>query len=329
MVDPGSPFGTPFDPHSPETRAIAGLFTQTLAVCAVIFVVVTGLIVFSIVRFRARPGAGEPRQIEGHKKLEIVWTLVPCVIVVGLFALTSRAMALSDAPPDHDPDLIVTGHQWWWEVRYPNGAVAANEIHIPAGEDVIVRVESADVIHDFWAPALGRKIDATPGHPVFIRVQADVPGVYHGACAEYCGTEHAWMRFEVVASPRPEFDVWVAHQAAPAAPAIAPEPEPSSAGVKTFQGKKGFEGRRLFNERTCVECHAIRGTSATPAGIAPDLTHFASRELLGAGVLTNTPENLFAWLRDPANFKPGSHMPSLRLTGAETTDLVRYLEGLR
>jgi cytochrome c oxidase subunit II len=316
MVDPGSPFGTPFDAHSPETRAIADLFTQTLGVCAVIFVVVAGLIALCIVRFRARPGDAEPRQIEGHKKLEIVWTLVPCVIVVGLFALTSHAMALSDAPPDHDPDLIVVGHQWWWEARYPNGAVTANEIHVPVGKDLVVRLESADVVHDFWAPALGRKIDATPGHPVFLRIQADAPGVYHGACAEYCGTQHAWMRFEVIASPRAEFDAWLAHHAAAAS---APEGESSSRGAK------------VFAERTCIQCHAVRG--ATPGAravrVAPDLTHFASRAWLGAGILTNSPANLVRWLKDPQSIKPGSHMPSLRLTDDETQDLSSYLEGLR
>jgi cytochrome c oxidase subunit 2 len=317
MVDPGSPFGTPFDAHSPETHAIADLFTETLIVCAVIFTVVVGLIAFCIVRFRARPGDAEPRQIEGHKKLEIVWTLVPCLIVLGLFVLTSRAMALSDAAPNHEPDLVVVGHQWWWEARYPNGAVTANEIHIPVGVDLVVRVESADVIHDFWAPALGRKVDATPGHPVFVRIQADVPGVYHGACAEYCGTQHAWMRFEVVASPRPEYGAWLAHHAA-------------SASVP--EGEAPGRGAKLFAERTCVQCHVVRG--AAPSGafasrVAPDLTHFASRAWLGAGVLKNTPENLFSWLKDPQSFKPGSHMPSLRLTNDETEDLAHYLEGLR
>jgi cytochrome c oxidase subunit 2 len=315
MVDPGA-FGTPFDAHSPETRAIAALFTQTLTVCGVIFVVVVGLVVFCIVRFRARPGDAEPRQIEGHQKLEIAWTLVPCLIVVGLFVLTSRAMALSDSPPDHEPDLVVIGHQWWWEARYPSGAVTANEIHIPAGKDLIVRVESADVIHDFWAPALGRKIDATPGHPVSIRIQADAPGVYHGACAEYCGTQHAWMRFEVVADAPEDFDTWMAKQGS----LTTPPP-----------GDDASRGAKLFQERTCVQCHAVRGTEAlgvAPAQVAPDLTHFASRRSLGAGVLANTPENLFVWLKYPQSVKPGCHMPSLRLTNDEAQDLVSYLEAL-
>jgi cytochrome c oxidase subunit 2 len=316
MVDPEA-FGSPFDAHSPETRAIADLFTQTLGVCAVIFVVVVGLVTYCIVRFRARAGDAEPSQIEGHKRLEMVWTLIPCLIVVALFVLTSRAMAVSDAPPDHEPDLVVIGHQWWWEARYPNGAVTANEIHIPAGKDLIVRVESADVIHDFWAPALGRKIDATPGHPVSLRIQADTPGVYHGACAEYCGTQHAWMRFDVVADAPADFDAWAAHHLA-----FAPSPS----------GDSATRGAKLFVERTCVQCHAIRGPETlwrAPAQVAPDLTHMGSRSSLAGGVLTNKAENLYVWLKYPQSIKPGSHMPSLRLTDDEAQDLVSYLGALQ
>ncbi len=313
MIDPSGPFGTPFDAHSPETRAIAALFTETLLVCAVILAVVVGLVTFCIVRFRERPGDPEPRQIAGHTRLEIGWTLVPCVIVTVLFVLTARTMAASDAPADTEPDLVVIGHQWWWEARYPNGAVTANEIHIPVGKDLVVRVESADVIHDFWAPELGRKIDATPGHPVSIRIQADAPGVYHGACAEYCGAEHAWMRFDVVAEPRADFGAWVQRQ-------LIPELIPTS--------DSAARGARLFRERTCIQCHAVRGTGSV-VRVAPDLTHFASRATLGAGVLTNTPDHLALWLKDPQSIKPGCHMPSLRLEDGEAKDLATYLGGLR
>jgi cytochrome c oxidase subunit II len=312
MVDPTAGFGTPFDAHSPEARAIADLFTQTLVVCGVIFVVVAGLVGYCVVRFRARPGDPEPRQIEGHKQLEIAWTIIPCLIVAGLFILTARTMARADSPPDRDPDLVVIGHQWWWEVRYPNGAMTANEIHIPAGKDLVVRIESADVIHDFWAPALGRKIDATPGHPVLVPIQADEPGVYPGACAEYCGTQHAWMRFEVVAQAPADFDAWVARQAAPG----------DSPGSES-----AVRGERLFRDRTCVQCHAVRG-KGKPAQVAPDLTHFASRRTLGAGIAPNTAGDLYVWLKYPQAIKPGCHMPSLRLTDDEAQDLTSFLEEL-
>jgi cytochrome c oxidase subunit 2 len=189
-----------FNPTSPEARAISELFLAVLVICGVILAIVTGLVAYSLVRSRAQPGAGEPRQVFGNHRLEILWTVVPVLVLMWILALTVRAMRISDPSGNDPPDLIVIGHQWWWEVRYPNrSAVTANEIHIPAGERLSVQLESADVIHDFWAPQLGRKMDMIPGLTNHIWLQADKPGTYLGACAEYCGAEHAWMRFLVVA----------------------------------------------------------------------------------------------------------------------------------
>jgi cytochrome c oxidase subunit 2 len=305
-----------FDARSPEARAIADLFTQTLVVCAVIGVVVTGLVVYCIVRFRAVPGASEPSQVEGHTRLEIAWTALPFAIVVGLFALTARAMQASD-PPRGDTDaadLTITAHQWWWEARYKGGAVAANEIHVPAGRQLLVRIESADVIHDFWVPQLARKIDAVPGHPVHVWMQADAPGTYSGACAEYCGAEHAWMRIVVVAEPETEFLAWQARQ-------LLPAPTPSEEGAIA-------RGSKVYDAKPCAKCHAIGGRGEQPR-IGPDLTHIASRATLGAGVIGNSPADLTHWLRDPQGVKPGSHMPDMQLTEAEVDDLVAYFETMR
>src|SRR5580698_1719804 len=178
------PFASPFDPHSPEAAAISSLFGQTLIVCAVIGFVVAALVTICAVRFRAGKRPAEPPQIHGHTWLEIGWTAVPLAIVVALVVLSGRAMAASDPPVNREPDLVVVGHQWWWEAQYASGAITANEIHIPVGKDLLVRVESADVVHDFWVPQLGRKIDATPGHPTFVWLQADTADTYLGACAE-------------------------------------------------------------------------------------------------------------------------------------------------
>jgi cytochrome c oxidase subunit 2 len=308
MIDP-----SPFDPRSPEARAIAQLFDQTLVVCAVIGVLVAVLLLICVVRFRASVRPAEPPQVHGHKMLEFAWTLLPLAIVIGLFVLTARAMAASDPPANREPDLVVVGHQWWWEARYPSGAVTANEIHIPAGKDLLVRVESADVIHDFWVPQLGRKIDATPGHPTHVWLQAEAPGTYAGACAEYCGSEHAWMRIVVVAQAQAEFDAWERHEHAQA---LAP---PDGAPM---------HGASLFVNKTCVKCHAIAGLGEQ-VQVAPDLTHLAERHTLGAGVIANDPANLARWLRDPQGVKPGSHMPDLNLTDDEVNDLVAYFETLR
>ncbi len=318
MLQPHDAVASPWGAQSPEARAIADLFTQTLGICGVIFVIVAGLVGYCVVKFRAKPDASgvqnEPSQIEGHKRLEIAWTIAPLLIVVALFALTARTMAATDPPADRAPDVTVIGHQWWWEARYPSGAVTANEIHIPVGKAWLVEVQSADVIHDFWVPALARKIDATPGHPTHVWMQADSPGRYGGTCAEYCGSQHAWMRIVVVADAPAEYGAW---QRAQTALASAPVNEAAARGATLFQSK------------SCVQCHAIAiaSTTARPS-VAPDLTHLASRKTLAAGLLDNTPDALGRWLRDPQSIKPGSHMPSLKLTDGEVADLVAYFGGL-
>jgi cytochrome c oxidase subunit 2 len=303
-----------FNPASPEGKAISDLFFAVLVICGVILAIVTGLVAYNLVRSRARPGASEPRQVFGNRRMEILWTVVPFLVLVWIFALTVQAMRVSDPGAAGPPDLTVIGHQWWWEVRYAkSGVITANEIHIPAGERLSVRLESADVIHDFWAPQLGRKMDMVPGWTNHIWLQADRPGTYLGACAEYCGAEHTWMRFLVIAQPPADFAAWAAHQAQPApAPATGPEER----------------GRQLFLQMTCVNCHSIQGVSAV-TNVAPDLTHLASRRTLGAGVLQNTPADLARWLKNPQAIKPACRMPNLNLTTVQVDDLVSYLRSLQ
>ncbi len=318
MLQPHDAVASPWGAQSPEARAIADLFTQTLGICGVIFVIVAGLVGYCVVKFRAKQdGTGvqkEPSQIEGHKRLEIAWTIAPLLIVVALFALTARTMAATDPPADRAPDVTVIGHQWWWEARYPSGAVTANEIHIPVGKAWLVEVQSADVIHDFWVPALARKIDATPGHPTHVWMQADTAGRYGGTCAEYCGSQHAWMRIVVVADAPANFEAWQRGQNTVAS---APVSEAAARGAS------------LFASKTCVQCHAIETSPTAPRpSVAPDLTHLAARKTLAAGLLDNTPDALGRWLRDPQSIKPGSHMPSLKLTDGEVADLVAYFGGL-
>jgi len=304
-----------FNPASPQAADIQSLFFVMLLVAAVIMAIVTGLVAYITVRFRARPGDGEPHQEFGRPRLEIAWTLASLAVVTGLFLLTIRTMRAADPPPGaRSPDVVVIGHQWWWEVRYPaSGAVTANEIHLPVGVRSLLRLQSADVIHDLWLPRLGRKMDMIPGHPNYVWLQPRAAGTYLGACSEYCGAQHAWMRLRVVAQPADEFDAWSRRQlAAPVAPA----------------GGAAAAGARLFQNLTCPNCHAITGTGAA-ARIGPDLTHLAERETLGAGVLDNTRANLTAWLADPQRVKPGSYMPNLQLSDAQVAELVAYMETLR
>jgi cytochrome c oxidase subunit 2 len=305
-----------FAAHSPQARSIARVFEETLAVSGAVFFVVATFVAICVVRFRAREHAAEPPQTLGHRGLEVAWTVGPLLVVSLLLVRTAQTMAATDPPADREPDLTIVAHQWWWEARYRSGAVTANEIHVPVGRNLLVAVESADVIHDFWVPQLGRKIDAIPGHPAHVWMQADEPGTYAGACAEYCGDEHAWMRIAVVAEAAVDFDAWERHIREPAA-------APSNAAA--------LRGATTFRQSTCVDCHRIAGVDGASGGshAAPDLTHLADRKTLAAGVLANDRDHLVLWLEDPQRFKPESHMPSLQLTDAQADDLASYLETLR
>ena len=303
-----------FEPDSPQTRAIFDLGLVSAVILALIFAVVAGIIVYALMRFRWREGESDPHQLAGNKTVELVWTAIPCAIVLALFTLTARTMSLSDPAPAPEPDLIVIGHQWWWEARYKNtGAVVANEIHIPVGRALSIRLESTDVLHEFWVPELARKITAVPGHPNHIWIEADKAGTYLGVCSEFCGTEHAWMRFLVIAEPPEQFDAW---EQAQLQPSVRPVEDPAAKGLA------------LFQQMSCVSCHGINGTVAN-ARVGPDLTHFASRRQLGAGIAENTPENLRRWLADPHRVKPGVNMPNFNFTDEQLTELVAYLETLK
>jgi cytochrome c oxidase subunit 2 len=303
-----------FDAASPQAAAISSLFMVVLVICGIILAIIVSIVGISLICFRQRSGAKEPPPYFGNRKLEIFWTVVPMLVILWLFILTVRGMQESDPSADQDSDLVVIGHQWWWEVRYPQtGVVSANEIHIPVGSKWRVRLESTDVIHDFWVPQLARKMQMIPGQPNYIWLEADTSGNYDGSCAEYCGEEHARMRFTVIAESPTAYAAWLSGQEKPA---IDPTTDSARNGLKNFQ------------TMTCINCHSIRGVSVA-AGAAPDLTHLASRATLGAGVLSNTEANLFLWLKNPQAAKPGCLMPDLKLTDAQTGALVSYLETLR
>jgi len=286
----------------------------SLAIFGLIFLLVTGFIVYSLMRYRWREGEADPKQIAGQKTVEIIWTAVPLGIVILLFILTVKTMGVSDPAPAPEPDLVVTGHQWWWEAQYPrSGVVTAGEIHIPTGQAFCVRLDSADVLHEFWVAQLARKITTVPGRPNYIWLEADAPGSYLGSCSEFCGTQHAWMRFTVVAQAPEEFAAWQAAQLQPSVP-------PASGDAR--------QGEQLFMQMSCVSCHAINGTGAH-AHVGPDLTHLAGRSMIGSGILDNTPDNLKRWLRDPQEVKPGVEMPNFQFTETQVNQLTAYLETLR
>jgi len=301
---------SPFNPASPQALATKHLFEFILWLGAGVFVLVAALVLIAVVRFRHRPGAPEPPQEEGKPKWEIVWTVAAALLLVVILIPTIITMRLVDPPVgSHQPDLEVIGHQWWWEVRYPRaGVITANEVHIPTGRPLLVHLESADVIHDFWVPQLARKMNLTPGYPQNIWLQANAPGTYTGACVEFCGVEHAWMRIAVIAQTPDAFQVWLREQARPAPDPTAPE---------------AVAGLHLFRQLTCDSCHAVG------VAVGPDLGHFATRDTLAAGRTANTPEALARWLADPNALKPGVLMPNFHLTEDQVRALVAYLETRR
>lgn len=308
--------GGVFNPSSPEMEAMAGLTYYIIAISVVILAIIVVAVTYIIIRYRkGSQDSSEPYQNFGDIRLEIVWTLIPIAIVAVLFQLTCSTMKAVDPPiAGHEPDVVVIGHQWWWEFYYPKtGVLTANEMHIPVGERLLLRIESIDVIHDFWVPELGRKIDAVPGHTNHIWISAGEPGIYLGACAEFCGTQHANMRIRVIAETEEEFNEWQKQEL------VVPKTPRSGIAAK---------GAELFQTKACMNCHSIAGTPAA-ARIGPDLTHLNKRQTIGAGVLTNSPENLTKWLVNPQKYKQGSLMPNMKLTDTEVNAIVAYLEALK
>lgn len=306
-----------FFPGSPQSAAIDHLFLVVGVVMVAILGLVTGLVLYAVYRFHHRPDDGEPPQIFGRPKVEIGWTAGSLLVVIFIFVISLRTMHQADPPatPNDSPSLVITAHQWWWQVDYPKrNVVTANEVHIPTGRRLLVELKSADVVHDWWVPQLGRKMDAIPGHPNYFWIEADKAGTYLGRCAEFCGAEHAWMRIRVIATPPAEFQQWERQQLVTPAKPTAGE---------------AAEGERLFqNLLTCSDCHRIAGTSAN-SSVGPDLTHIANRETLATGRLKNTPSNLRQWLKNPQAIKPGVHMPDFQLTDKQVDELSAYLESLK
>lgn len=308
-----------FAPVSGRASDILHLFIYVIVLSLIVFFGTEAALFYFVFRFRDRGNQeGEPEQIAGNRRLEMIWTAVPAIMLISVFVWVVVAMRQIGAPPaGGDPLTVeVIGHQWWWEYRYPDqGVVTANELHIPTGETIHMKITSADVIHDFWAPQLGRKMDMIPGQINEFYLHADQPGTYDGTCAEYCGAQHAWMRIRVIAQTPAQFNAWVAQQRQQAPPPPAGD---------AARGEQDF----LTGEGNCASCHTIAGTDAKGT-VGPDLTHVGSRETLASGVLTNTPANMRNWLTDPQAVKPDNRMPNPQLTNQEVIDIAAYLEGLK
>ena len=312
----GGPFPqSALHPESDYARALDGLFRGIFWWAVLVFVLVESLLLFILIRYRQRKGAATPKPTHGHTVLEIAWTIAPALILVFIAVPTMRTIFTTQGAPAADALKIqVIGHQWWWEYRYPDlGVVAANEMHVPVGKPVVLEITTADVIHSFWAPALGGKRDLIPGHVNRIMFTAESIGTISGQCAEFCGASHANMRLRVMVDADSTFKAWVAAQQAPARAVARGSPE-----------QAGQDALRRYG---CIACHAITGVSAGIIG--PNLTHVGSRTTIAAGVLPNTDEDLARWITDPPGVKPGAKMPKLPVQPQDLTAIVAYLRSLK
>jgi cytochrome c oxidase subunit II len=304
------------EPKGPVARDIDRLIDPVFIVAGLVFLLVQGLVIVAVVKFRAKPDSPEPEQIHGNTRLEVGWTLAPALILLAVAVPTIATIFDLAKRPENPINVTVIGHQFWWEYRYDDlGVVTANELRMPTNRPVELTLLSDDVIHSYWIAPLAGKTDVVPGRQNRMSFSADEPGEYIGQCAEFCGDSHAHMRAKAIAMTPQDFDAWVASQRAPS--------------VKASPGTAGEAGSLLFASKGCGGCHTVEGVSEGTTG--PNLTHFASRTTFAGSIFDNNDHNLRRWLRDPQKEKPGNKMiiPGAPLTPDEITELIVYLNTLR
>ncbi|WP_096435544.1 cytochrome c oxidase subunit II [Alteribacter populi] len=309
------------DPQGPVADMQYSLINLSLLIMIFVIVVVAAIYIFVLVRFREKPGDNHiPKQVEGNKNLEIIWTVIPVLLLLILAVPNVMdTFTLADTEPEEDSIVVnVTGHQFWWEFEYPDLEISAGQdMYIPTDTKVIINLEASDVIHSFWVPALAGKQDNVPGIVNDMWFLAEEEGVYQGKCTELCGEGHWLMDFKVVAVDRDTFDTWAENMAEPSSELV----EPTSA-VAT-------EGREVY-EQNCLACHAVGGEGGNPQG-GPDLTNFGERTVI-AGYLDYNDENLEDWIRQPEELKPGNVMPAFDhddINDDEMAALIEYLNTLK
>lgn len=330
------------NPAGPVAEKQKSLFELVFWIAVVVFVLVEGILVFAIVRYRHRKGNAIPEQTHGNLKLEIGWTIVPTLLLAGLAvpAVTTVYDLAREPTGDDVINVRVVGHQWWWEFDYPDlGITTANQMHIPEDTPVFIELNAVGatkggtpvgipgskepppavgfaVIHSFWPARLAGKTDVVPGRTNTMTIEGSEPGVYPDQCAEFCGLSHTLMRFEVIVDTQEGFESWVRTNQADAADPTDP---------------LALKGMQIFSEQ-CIACHTVDGAELNQrqfAGIGgPNMTHFASRTCFAGCFLQNNPDTVRRWVRDPPAMKPGSFMPDYALTEDQIDAVVAYLETL-
>jgi cytochrome c oxidase subunit 2 len=311
----GHPTQNSLSAHGSVARQLNSLFFPVFWIAVAVFALVAGLVLYAVIRFRARSDDEAPKQIHGNTKLELTWTILPALLLAGIAIPTVKMVFDTNSFPSNAMQITTTGHRWWWQFGYNGTNIeTANELHLPVNQKVVLQLTSVDVIHNFWVPELAGKIYAIPGRHNRLLISADQTGTYFGQCAEYCGTSHANMRIRVVVQSAADFQAWESQQEQPPA-----TPPPSNAAA--------VAGMSLFSLRGCTGCHTINGISAGVIG--PNLTHFKSRSVFAGSIFANNDNNLRAWLQNPPAEKPGSVMPNLNLSQDDINKLVAYLDTLK
>ena len=304
-------------PEGPYARTIDDLFWLTFWIAVVIFIIVQGVLIIAVIFFRDKEGMPEPKQIQGNHKLELLWTIIPVLILGAIAFPTVRTIFDLAKEPEGALNVEIVGHQWWFEINYPEyGITTANILVIPKGTPVRLEMWSEDVMHNFWVPKLNGKRYLVPGQKTYLNLFADNSGEYWAQCGEYCGLSHSKMRARVISLSSSDFEKWI-------------ENEQKNA-IKPLEGSLAAKGEEIYLNAGCTQCHVINGIWDIQGDrIAPNLTHVASRHVLGGASFNNNKEDLTAWLANPAAIKPGTFMPNLELTEEEIDALIEYLGSLK
>jgi cytochrome c oxidase subunit 2 len=310
-----------------NARKADELWNLVFPIAVAVFVIVEGLLVFAVIKYRHKPGR-EAAQFHGNTKLEVVLTAVPALILAFISIPTVRTIFDLAEEPTGALTVKVIGHQFWWEYQYPDlGIVTANELHIPTGQPVLLDLEGAqsdrvdateEVIHSFWVPRLAGSQDIIPGRNASLVLEADEPGTYFGQCKEYCGLGHANMKLRVIAETPADFQAWVSARQ-----------QPPDEGLDA----QVAEGAQLFQEgadnisQPCASCHSVDATQPAPE-VGPNLDGFATRQTFAGAMFDNNEEDLVRWLEDPDQVKPGAKMPDVGLTQEQIDSIIAYLQTL-
>ncbi|HET7701340.1 MAG TPA: cytochrome c oxidase subunit II [Candidatus Limnocylindria bacterium] len=313
----------PNDPLGPQARASADIYWIMFVCAIIVLAIVDGALIYAGLRFRDRPGH-IAKQFHGHNMLELVWTVVPTIMVISFSVLSFQKLNVMNDTSGAGMTIDVQGQQWSWVFNYPkedrfklrDGSylVVGQELHIPVGTKVHLKLSSKDVIHSFWVPNIGGKKDAVPGRATDLWIQADKPGTYKGACYEFCGTGHADMLITLVVHTPDEYASWATSAVAEANRLNDPATQ---------------KGRETFLSLPCAGCHTVKGTTAS-GKVGPELTNVASKKSIAGGAVTPVNEDtLSRWIKNPQALKPSTTMPNLGLSDEQVHDIVQWLLTLK